>query len=106
MLGRLHRNMSLVSKFKLLRITDLVDILVLFLFLFVLVILCASRLWRNFGYQLLVISEQLVRINLRNRVDWHIWVVVFEATMHEDGAINLPAGVAEALHCVEFVPFA
>lgn len=50
--------------------------------------------------------EKPSQIKFHNGASRNIWVVVFEASVHEQVCVNCPNGVSETLQRVEFLPFA
>ena len=97
--------MCLVCESELLCLTNLVNILILFLFFILLVILrFLLLLRRDFLNEILDILKQFVGIDPRDCIYWHIRIIVLKSTMHEDVTVDLPAGMTEALHSIELVP--
>lgn len=101
-----HSNVSLVSKFELLSLPDLVNIRVFLRLAFSSVAITLSfRLFRrNLLHQDWEVLEQLCRLKLLNRVDWDIWHFVLKTPVDINTSIHLPTSMSEPLDRVEFVP--
>ena len=100
--------MSLVSKFEIFFVSNIVHVLVL------LVGILASLSWWfligsfrvYFACQVLMIHKQLACVYFSNSIDRDVWRFVFEAAVHIDVAVHAPGRVAEPLDGLEFVPLA
>ena len=53
---------------------------------------------------MIMLVKELVCVDPSDYVNWNVWCLVLEATMDINVGVDRPAGVAEALQGVEFVP--
>ncbi len=64
-----------------------------------------DRFGADFRTQIWEIGKQLATFNFAHKNDWDVWIFMFEPTMNENAAVNLPASVTETLDWLKLIPF-